>query len=113
MKFPIKTGLEIWPSGIYDLVMRISHEYDFPTIEITESGCGYLDTPYERGGGRVPDTRRIDFFRLEFAELTRAIKDGAKIRAFHAWSALDNFEWNDGYIGTVSRMWTFAIKSAR
>lgn len=90
-------GLEIWPSGIYDLVMQISHEYDFPIIEITESGCGYLDPPYERDGGRVPDTRRIDFFKSELAELARAIKDGAKIRAFHAWSALDNFEWNDGY----------------
>jgi len=90
-------GLEIWPRGIYDLVMQISHEYNFPMIEITESGCGYLDTPYDREGGHVPDTRRIDFFRSELAELARAIKDGAKVRAFHAWSALDNFEWNDGY----------------
>jgi beta-glucosidase len=90
-------GLEIWPGGIYDLVMQISREYDFPIIEITESGCGYLDTPYERDEGRVPDARRISFFRSELAELARAIKDGARVRAFHAWSALDNFEWNDGY----------------
>jgi beta-glucosidase len=90
-------GLEIWPSGIYDLVMRISREYNFPIIEITESGCGYLDAPYERDAGHVPDARRINFFRSELAELSRAIKDGAKVRAFHAWSALDNFEWNDGY----------------
>ncbi|HTU51176.1 MAG TPA: family 1 glycosylhydrolase [Acidobacteriaceae bacterium] len=90
-------GLEIFPRGIYDLVMQISREYNFPIIEITESGCGYLDTPYDRDGGRVPDSRRIDFFRLELAELARAIKDGARVRAFHAWSALDNFEWNDGY----------------
>jgi len=90
-------GLEIWPSSIYDLVMQISREYNFPTIEITESGCGYLDGPYEADGGRIPDQRRIDFFRSELAELARAIKDGAKMRAFHAWSALDNFEWNDGY----------------
>jgi beta-glucosidase len=90
-------GLEIWPTGIYDLVMQISREYNFPIIEITESGCGYLDAPYERDGGHVPDTRRIDFFRSELAELARAIQDGARVRAFHAWSALDNFEWNDGY----------------
>jgi len=90
-------GLEIWPGSIYDLVMQISREYNFQAIEITESGCGYLDGPYLADGGRVPDQRRIDFFRAELAELARAIKHGAKVRSFHAWSALDNFEWNDGY----------------
>jgi beta-glucosidase len=90
-------GLEIWPHGIYDLVMQITREYNRPIIEITESGCSYLDTPYERENGRVPDTRRISFFRDELAELARAIADGANVRAFHAWSLLDNFEWADGY----------------
>jgi beta-glucosidase len=28
-------GLEIWPRGIYDLVMQISREYNFPTIART------------------------------------------------------------------------------
>jgi beta-glucosidase/6-phospho-beta-glucosidase/beta-galactosidase len=88
---------EIWPQGIYDLVMQITREYNHPIIEITESGCSYLDTPYEKEGGHVPDTRRIDFFRDELAQLARAIADGAKVRAFHAWSLLDNFEWADGY----------------
>jgi beta-glucosidase len=90
-------GLEIYPRGIYDLVMQITREYNHPIIEITESGCSYLDTPYEMENGRVPDSRRIDFFRAELAELARAIADGANVRAFHAWSLLDNFEWADGY----------------
>lgn len=90
-------GLEVWPRGIYDLVTRISREYDNPVIEITESGCSYLDAPYAKEGGRVPDTRRIAFFRDELQELSRAIADGARVRAFHAWSLLDNFEWADGY----------------
>jgi beta-glucosidase len=90
-------GLEVWPRGIYDLVMQISREYNHPIIEITESGCSYLDTPYERENDRVPDTRRIEFFRTELAQLARAIADGARVRAFHAWSLLDNFEWADGY----------------
>ena len=45
----------------------------------------------------MPDARRIAFFRDELAELSRAITDGARVRAFHAWSLLDNFEWADGY----------------
>ena len=90
-------GLEVWPRGIYDLVSRISRDYNNPIIEITESGCSYLDTPYAKDDGHVPDARRIAFFRDELQELSRAMSDGARVRAFHAWSLLDNFEWADGY----------------
>lgn len=90
-------GLEVWPRGIYDLVMQITREYNKPIIEITECGCSYLDTPFDRDGGRVPDGRRKAFFQQHLAELARATSDGANVRAFHAWSALDNFEWTDGY----------------
>jgi beta-glucosidase len=92
-----QAGLEIWPRGIYDLVTQISREYDHPIIEISECGCCYMDTPYDKADGRVPDERRTAFFKGILAELARAIADGAKVRAFHAWSLLDNFEWNDGY----------------
>lgn len=90
-------GLEVWPHGIYDLVMQITREYKRPIIEITESGCSYLDAPYDKENGRVPDPRRIQFYREHLAELARAIADGANVRAYHAWSLLDNFEWSDGY----------------
>ncbi len=90
-------GLEVWPRGIYDLVMQITRQYNRPIIEITESGCSYLDGPFELENGRVPDARRTDFFREHLAELAHAIADGANVRAYHAWSLLDNFEWADGY----------------
>jgi beta-glucosidase len=90
-----EAGLEIWPRGMYDLVMQISREYNHPIIEISENGCCYLDTPDE--SGRVPDDRRTAFHKEHLAELARAIADGAKVRAYHAWSLVDNFEWSDGY----------------
>ena len=48
-------GLELWPRGMYDLVSQISREYNHPIIEITESGCGYLDGPNEEEHGRIPE----------------------------------------------------------
>jgi len=88
-------GLELWPRGIYDLVMQLSRDYNHPIIEITETGGSYMDSP--DANGRVADVRRIAFYREHLAELARAIADGAKVRAYHAWSLLDNFEWGHGY----------------
>ena len=101
-----ESGLEIWPRGIYDLVTQISKEYNHPIIEITESGCGYLDAPLESNTGGVPDTRRIHWYRQVLAELARAIADGARVRAYHAWSLLDNFEWADGFTERYGLIYT-------
>jgi beta-glucosidase len=86
---------EVWPDGFYDLLMRVSREYNKPLIEVTENGCSYLDAPDVHG--RVPDTRRIDYTRGYLSALGRAMKDGANIRAYHHWSLMDNFEWAEGY----------------
>jgi beta-glucosidase len=88
------TGAEIWPHGFYDLLMRITRDYDHPIIEITETGGVFKDGP--GADGRIHDQRRIEFYRQHLAELARAMKDGARVRAYHAWSLLDNFEWDDG-----------------
>lgn len=99
-----EAGLEVWPRGMYDLVTRISKEYPALPLEITESGCGYLDEPNEEG--RVPDARRIQWFRQVLAELARAIADGAKVRAFHAWTLLDNFQWAEGFTERYGLIYT-------
>jgi beta-glucosidase len=86
---------EVWPDGFYELLMRITREYNKPIMEITENGCSYLDAPNVHGS--VPDQRRIDFTRGYLSALGRAMKDGANIRGYHHWSLLDNFEWAEGY----------------
>ena len=88
-------GWEVWPTGLYELLMRISREYKGTPIEITENGCSYLDSPDEQG--RVSDERRIQFLRGYLDELGRAMLFGANVRAYHHWSLLDNFEWAEGY----------------
>lgn len=90
-------GWEVWPRGIYDIVTQISREYNRPIIEITENGCSYSDGPLPDDLSKVPDDRRTEFYKGHLAELARAIKDGADVRGYHAWSLLDNFEWAEGY----------------
>jgi beta-glucosidase len=88
-------GLEVWPRGLYDLLMQFSRDYHHPVIEITETGCAYSDAP--DSAGRVADQRRIAFYRQHLVELAQAMADGAKVRSYHAWTLLDNFEWQNGF----------------
>ncbi len=87
-------GWEVYPRGLYEIVMRISKDYKRP-LEITENGCAYGDAPGKNGV--VSDTRRIAYYRSYLRELAQAIKEGADVRGYHAWSLLDNFEWAEGY----------------
>jgi beta-glucosidase len=96
-------GLEMWPCGFYDELMQLSRDYDRPIIEITETGGVFNDAPGP--DGQVHDQRRIDFYRTHLAELARALRDGARVRAYHAWSLLDNFEWSDGYSARYGLTW--------
>ncbi|MGO8760130.1 MAG: GH1 family beta-glucosidase [Terracidiphilus sp.] len=96
-------GFEIWPSGLYDELMQLTRDYDRPIIEITETGGVFADAPGP--DGQIHDQRRIDFYRQHLAELARAVRDGARVRAYHAWSLLDNFEWSDGYTARYGLTW--------
>ncbi len=96
-------GWEVWPDALYDMVMRITRDYDRPVIEITENGCSYADGPDARG--RIEDRERIEFFRGYLAALARAIEEGADVRGYHAWTLLDNFEWAEGYEQRFGLAW--------
>ncbi|MGC2260661.1 MAG: GH1 family beta-glucosidase [Candidatus Sulfotelmatobacter sp.] len=88
-------GWEVWPQALYDMVMRITRDFNRPVIEITESGCGYNDGP--DANGMIHDSRRIDYHRQYLQALARAMADGADVRSYHAWSLMDNFEWAEGF----------------
>jgi beta-glucosidase len=88
-------GWEVWPKALYDMVGRITRDYNRPVIEITESGCSYNDSP--DASGAVHDRRRTAYHREYLAALGRAIAEGADVRGYHAWSLLDNFEWAEGF----------------
>ena len=88
---------------IYDELMRLTRDYDSPILEITETGGDFSDGP--GADGRIRDARRIDFYRQHLAEMARAMNDGARVQAYHAWSLLDNFEWNQGFSPRLGLVW--------
>jgi beta-glucosidase len=112
-------GWEVWPQSMYEMVMRITRDYGRPVLEITENGCAYNDGPFPYGTiasgtiagkktaenkrseknideKKINDARRVAYHRSYLAELARALRDGADVRAYHAWSLMDNFEWAEG-----------------
>jgi len=88
-------GWEVWPQAMYDIVTRITRDFNRPQIEITESGCSYNDVP--DASGAINDTQRIEYHRSYLQALAAAIADGADVRGYHAWTLLDNFEWAEGF----------------
>jgi beta-glucosidase len=96
-------GWEVWPDALYDMLLRLTEDYDEIELEVTENGCSYADAPDTEGV--IHDDRRIDFYRGYLAATARAIADGAKVLSYHAWSLLDNFEWLQGYTERFGLAW--------
>ena len=96
-------GWEIYPPGIYDLLMRLKNEYKVQNIYITENGCSYGDGPNSEG--KINDKRRIEYYRSHLTELKMAIEDGVPCSGYFAWSLMDNFEWAQGFSQRFGLIW--------
>ena len=96
-------GWEVWPDALYDMLMRVTRDYERPVLEVTENGCSYADGPDAKGV--IDDARRIDYYRGFLGAVARAIEDGADVRGYHAWTLLDNFEWSEGFAQRFGLTW--------
>lgn len=95
-------GWAVDPTGLYDLLRRLSSDFPRLPLVITENGAAFDD--YAGPDGHVNDPGRIAYLRGHLAAVHQAIADGADVRGYFLWSLLDNFEWAHGYskrFGTV------------
>jgi beta-glucosidase len=88
-------GWEVYPQGLYDLLMRLQRDYSPPAIYITENGAAFPDI-YDHDGC-IRDPERQAYFEGYLGSVARAIGDGVPIKGYFYWSLLDNFEWAHGY----------------
>lgn len=91
-----ETGWETFPQGLTDTLLWIKDRYGNPPVYITENGSAFYDPP-QAAGDTVEDPLRMDYLRKHVRAVRTAIRAGADIRGYFAWSLLDNFEWALGF----------------
>jgi beta-glucosidase len=101
------------PSGLRDMLVRVTREYGSLPIIITENGIATTD--YVDPDGQIKDRERIEYWDEHLDAIRQAIGQGVDVRGYVAWSFLDNYEWNVGYsrrygmifvdYGTQRRLW--------
>jgi beta-glucosidase len=96
-------GWEIYPEGLYNLLNRLTFDYQVPKIYVTENGASFGDEPDENG--RIADQRRLDYLHDHFQAAQRAIEAGVPLAGYFVWSLLDNFEWARGYLQRFGIVW--------
>jgi beta-glucosidase len=78
-------GWEIYPKGLYNLIMRIKNRWNKPVL-ISENGVADKSDRY-----------RAPFIVAHLHEVKQAIDDGANVIGYLHWSFMDNYEWLDNY----------------
>ncbi|OJT04042.1 Beta-glucosidase 1B [Trametes pubescens] len=90
--------LQDYPEGFRQLLNYLWKRYKHP-IYVTENGFAVKDEnsmPVEQA---IADNDRVQYFKGNTDALLAARnEDGVDLRAYFAWSLLDNFEWADGYV---------------
>lgn len=86
---------EIFPEGFTKVLDWCYNRYKTP-IYVTENGAAFDDSiDPERF---INDTERIAYFESHLEACYKSISNGSDIRGYYAWSLLDNFEWEMGYL---------------
>jgi beta-glucosidase len=85
---------EIYPQGLYDLLIQLDRDYHHPRIFITENGAAFND---QLQNNRVDDIDRINYTKAHFTAAYQAIQSGVALEGYYVWSLLDNFEWAHGF----------------
>ncbi|MGB6532264.1 MAG: family 1 glycosylhydrolase [Candidatus Nitrosopolaris sp.] len=79
-------GWEIYPEGLYKLIMRIKNQWKNTPVFITENGVADKSDRY-----------RAPFIVAHLQQVKRAIDNGANVIGYLHWSFMDNYEWLDSY----------------
>ncbi|CAN1826293.1 Beta-glucosidase 46 [Linum perenne] len=89
--------LFVYPQGMENIIMYVKERYSNIPMFITENGYGEINNPKLTMGDFLNDVRRVEYMATYLEGLMAAMRKGADVRGYYAWSLLDNFEWTNGY----------------
>eukprot|EP00249_Psilotum_nudum_P019963 c27498_g2_i1 orf=485-2083(+) len=87
----------IVPWGLHKLLNWTTQRYNRPIIFVTENGVDDEDCPSQSLAESLHDSKRVKFYQDYLCSVAAAVRDGADVRGYFAWSLIDNFEWENGY----------------
>jgi beta-glucosidase len=92
------SGWAVVPDALTDWLTTAGERYlgVLPPLVVTECGAAYSEEM--DAAGEFRDEQRIDYLARHLNAVADAIARGADVRAFYAWSLLDCWEWDDGFV---------------
>ncbi|KAI9124202.1 hypothetical protein K1719_005502 [Acacia pycnantha] len=94
---PTSIGWPIYPQGMEKVIRHVKDRYNNIPMFLTENGYGETDNPNATLEEHTNDVERVHYMEGHSKALFSAIREGADVRGYFAWSLLDNFEWEYGY----------------
>ncbi|KAI7752381.1 hypothetical protein M8C21_030114, partial [Ambrosia artemisiifolia] len=87
----------VYPEGLEKMVTYLKNRYNNTPMFVTENGFGEMHQPDSSINSFLNDNKRVEYMKSYLDALISAMRKGADIRGYIAWSLLDNFEWLSGY----------------
>lgn len=84
--------------GLYDILQQVWFAYrksGLKRLYITENGMAQATTDVTKNP--IQDSRRIDYLRAHVEQTAAAIHRGVPVKAYFAWTLMDNYEWQEGH----------------
>ena len=88
-------GWEVYPEGLYELLVRVHRDYGPLPLYITENGAAFDDQLL--ADGSVNDDKRVAYLRGYIEQCWKAVQEGVPLKGYYLWTLMDNFEWAFGY----------------
>ena len=112
-------GWEIYPKGIYDILIMLRDEYDNIPVYISENGIGRYKGDIEDmdDTGFIHDDARIEFLKEHLKWIWKAQNEGSNVYGYHMWSLMDNWSMSNAFkkkvdigMGMLVKIMVFKIK---